>query len=224
KFPVTTVVSPMDKKFLNKLNKKADVRVIPNGVDINYFSARDVIEEDYPSILFFGTMDFSPNVDAALYIYHEILPLIRVKIPNVKFYIAGADPSPEIKKLAKDNNIIVTGFIEDIRFELQRANVVLVPMRKGSGIKNKILEAMAMETPIVTNSIGAEALSEEAKNCLLIGDTADAIADHVVNLLINPERGLNLAKRGRTVVMRQYTWDGVAKQYEELYLELLNKR
>ena len=222
-FDVTTVVSPVDLEYLKKSNKNADIRVIPNGVDLDYFSSINNVKEDYPSILFSGTMTFSPNRDAVFYIYKKIVPLIKSQIPELKFYIVGANPTSEIKNLADEDNIIVTGFVEDIRQYIIRASVVLAPMRKGSGIKNKILEAMAMEKPVVTNPMGAEAFNKEVKNCLLIGETADEIASHVINLLRDREKRIELGKKGREIVMKEYTWDKVAEEYMKLYEELVIK-
>lgn len=223
-FEVTTVVSPIDQKYLKKLNTDANIMVIPNGVDIDYYSPVKGVEEDYPSILFSGTMKFSPNIDAVIYIHKKILPLIKSQIPELKFYIAGANPTSKIKNLADEHHIIVTGFVEDICHYILKASVVLAPMRKGSGIKNKILEAMAMEKPIVTNPMGAEALCEEAKNCLLIGENADEIANHVINLLRDREKRLELGKKGREIVLKEYTWDKVAEEYEKVYIELLKNK
>lgn len=223
-FDVTTVVSPVDRKYLKKSNKNADIRVIPNGVDIDYFSPIKSVKEDYPSILFSGAMNYSPNIDAVLYIHKKILPLIRSQIPELRFYIVGTNPHPRIKNLANEPHVIVTGFVEDIRRYIQRANVVLAPMRKGGGIKNKILEAMAMEKPVVTNPMGAEALSEKAKNCLLIGETAEEIANHIIDLLRDEENRIELGKKGREIVMKEYTWDKVAERYEKLYTELLKNK
>ena len=224
KFDVTTVVSPIDQKYLKKLDKDANIMVIPNGVAVDYFSPIKSVKEDYPSILFSGTLNFSPNIDAIFYIHNKILPLIRAQIPELKFYVVGANPSPKIKNMANEDNIIVTGFVEDIRHYILKASVVLAPMRKGSGIKNKILEAMAMEKPVVTNPTGVEALSKEAKSCLLIGETADKIANHVINLLRDGEKRIELGKKGREIVMREYTWDRVAEKYEKLYMGLLKKK
>lgn len=223
-FGVTTVVSPIDQEYLKKLDKNGDIRVIPNGVDINHFSPIKDVKEDYPIILFSGTMNFSPNMGAVFYIYKKILPLLRLQMPDLKFYVVGRDPPRDIKNLADNDHIIVTGYVDDIREYISKASVVLVPMKSGSGIKNKILEAMAMEKPVVTNPMGAEALSEEAKNCLLIGETTDEIANHVINLLRDRTKRVELGKKGRETVMKEYSWDRVAEKYEKVYMELLKSK
>lgn len=221
-FDKTTVVSSVDQAYLQKLDTKVPVTVIPNGVDTNYFSKINTINEDYPSILFSGNMSFPPNIDAVLYIYSKILPLIKLQIPNVKFYIVGTDPSPVVKNLHDGKNIIVTGFVDDIRQYICRGSVILVPMRKGGGLKNKILEAMAMEKPVVTNSMGAESFNDDIKNCLFIGNTEQELSNQVINLLQDTEARSQSGTIGRKIILDEYSWDFVAKKYEQLYLELLN--
>jgi glycosyltransferase involved in cell wall biosynthesis len=221
KFKVTTVVSPIDQKYLKKLNNDANIMVFPIGVDVDYYSPIKSVKADYPSILFSGTMGFPPNITAVFYIYKKILPLLRSQISNLKFYIVGRDPPRNIKNLVDNDHIIVTGFVDDIRHYILKASVVLAPMKSGSGIKIKILEAMAMGKPVVTNPMGAEALSEEAKNCLLIGETADEIANHVITLLRNKEKRVDVGKKGREIVMKEYTWDRIAEKYEKVYREAI---
>ncbi|MFC1963387.1 glycosyltransferase family 4 protein [Chloroflexota bacterium] len=220
-FPVTTVVSPVDKEYLNRLVKMADVKVIPNGVDINYFTIRTGIEEDYPSILYSGNMNFPPNVSAVLYLNREILPLIRVAIPEVKFYIVGANPHPDIKILGQDEHIIVTGFVADIREYILKGSVVLTPMISGSGQKNKILEAMALGKPVITNPMGIEWMDHKGRNCVAIGDTNREIADKVLELLSDKNARFSLGESGRLFVKRHYTWEITAREYENLYQELI---
>lgn len=221
---IATVVSPADKEMLKSLYRKASIEVIPNGVDINYFSPKDRVDEEYPCVLFHGTMAFLPNIQAVKYIYNEIFPIIKSKVPETKFLIVGSNPVDEIKSLGNRKGVIVTGYVDDIREYISKASVVLVPMKSGCGIKNKILEAMAMEKPVVTNPMGAEALSEEAKKCLLIEETADEIANHVINLLRDGEKRIELGKKGREIVMEEYTWDKVAEKYEKLYMELIKSK
>ena len=169
-------------------------------------------------------MKFPPNINAVFYIYKKILPLIRSQISDLKFYIVGRDPPRNIKNLADNDHIIVTGFVDDIRHYILKASVVLAPMKSGSGIKIKILEAMAMGKPVVTNPMGAEAFNKEVKNCLLIGETADEIANHVITLLRNKEKRVDVGKKGREIVMKEYTWDRLAEKYEKVYIELLKSK
>ncbi len=221
-FHAATFVSEIDAHYARKLNKASYIKVITNGVNTNYFSPLPGIVPDDPSIIFFGNMDFPPNVDAATYIYNEIYPLVQASFPEVKFYIVGNNPLPQIMQY-KSKKVIVTGFVEDIRSFVMRASVVVVPMRMGSGIKNKILEAMAMGKPVVANNNGVEALDEETKNCILLGDTPQQIAKIIIKLLDNEELRKDLGERARMCVLKNFQWIYAAWEYLELYRELINK-
>jgi len=218
---VVTVVSPADKEMLESLYSKANVEIIPNGVDFNYFSPKKDYKEEYPSILFHGVMSFPPNIHAVKYIYKEIFPIIKSELPETKFFIVGKNPVDEIKRMSNGKDVIVTGYVDDVREYICKASITLYPMKTGSGIKNKILEAMAMEKPVVTTQMGGEALTDEVKKCLLIGETAEEIANHVISLLRDREKRIELGKKGREIVMKEYSWDKVAEKYEKLYTELL---
>ncbi len=217
RFDATTVVSPVDKWFLRRLNMEADIRTIRNGVDVDSFSLGNNVNEDYPSILFSGDMSYSVNIDAALYIHRKILPLIRSEVAEIKFYIVGKNPHYKIKKLAKDCRVVVTGFVENMGRYISRSSVVLAPMRKGSGIKNKILEAMALGKPVVTNPIGAESLDQDALECLVIGKNAEEIAQKTIELLRNRHLRSHLGRRASEIIRQKYTWEACATEYEKLY-------
>jgi glycosyltransferase involved in cell wall biosynthesis len=223
KFDITTVVSPVDKECLRKLNKAASVRVIRNGVDIHYFSSK-CVEEDYPSILFSGNMSYPPNVDAALYIAREILPLIRSEIPETKFYIVGAHPPDVIKKLSKNEGVVVTGFVDDVSEYISKASVVLALVRRGCGIKNKILEAMALGKPVVTNPMGAESLCQNAKCCLAIGKNSHEIAKKTVELLKNKALREDLGRKTAEVMKKRYAWEFCSKEYEKIFQQISRKQ
>jgi len=222
-FDITTVVSKVDAAYLNKTNKDADIRVIPNGIDTNYFSPLEVSVNDEPSIVFSGTMSFSPNINSVIYIYNNILPIIKSEIPNIKFYIVGSNPPPVISKLTYDESIIVTGYVDDIRIYLHNASVILAPMQSGSGIKNKILEGMSMGKPVVTNYMGAEAFDEEVIGSLFIGNTPKELANHVIQLIQNEEKRQYAGHLGRKLLIEKYSWHTTAKQYEDVYYQLLDR-
>lgn len=213
------VVSSQDAMFLKNLHEKASIEVIPNGVDTDYFHPISDVhrDEQRKKILFFGNMAYEPNQDAAFYIAKEILPLVRREVQDAILYIVGANPPDVVRKLDDGRTIVVTGFVEDIRKYIAQADVVLVPMRKGSGIKNKILEAMAMGKVVVTTSCGAEGLSSEARRCLVVADDPVKMAVEVVELLQNCARREELGERARHIVCSQYSWALCAHRYWQTY-------
>ncbi len=220
-YKVVTVVSEKDRLELKSIYKYASIQVIPNGVDTDFF--HPFSQKEYnPSIFFHGTMHFEPNVNAVMYIYNQVLPFIRKEIPNLKFFIIGSDPTPDIMKFNDGKNVIVTGEVDDIRNYISKCNIALMPMKSGSGIKNKILEAMAMEKPVVTNTMGAEAFDEETQNTLLIGENEEEIAQYVIKLLKNPQIRQNIGKKSR-IMAKKYSWDETTQEYEKLYKKLIDE-
>lgn len=216
---VCTSVSPIDAAAMKALALAANIHVIPNGVDTAFFAPLPV-EEESPSVVFSGVMNFLPNMDAVLHFFREILPLVRQKIPALRFYIVGRSPTQEIKNLGQYNNIIVTGFVKDIRKWICKANVVVCPMRIGSGIKNKILEAMALGKPVVTTSIGSEALDVRPDIDIFIADTPKDFAHKIVKLIQDIGLRKYIGNNARRRVTNLYSWDVTAKKYQQLFERL----
>jgi len=220
KFDKIVVVSPRDKQWLNKLLPDINISVIPNGVDCDYFKPMD-IEKDHPSLIFRGIMDFLPNVDAVVYFYNVIFPLIKKRIPEIKFYIVGKNPTKEILKFSKDNSVIVTGYVEDIRPYLAKSTVNVCPMRIGSGIKNKILESMAMGVPSVATSIACAGIDVKDGENIFIADTPIDFVNRVCMLINNKDLWKIISKNSREFVIKNYTWKRAAENFEKIYREAI---
>jgi glycosyltransferase involved in cell wall biosynthesis len=141
-------------------------------------------------------------------------------MPNVHLIIAGRDPAPSIAALANDPLVTVTGFVDDMRPWLARAGVMICPMVMGSGIKNKVLEALAMARPVVATTMGVEALDVTSGHELAIADTPEAFAAATVALLRDPASRRRMGVAGRELVLRQYTWDACAASYDAIYSQL----
>lgn len=218
KYDKTVFVSASDAEVHGKIKKRTVL--VPNGVDLDYFSAL-TITEDYPSVVFTGHMSFNPNVEAVLYFVKEILPLVREKFTALKFYIVGAEPNNEIMSLNGKDGIIVTGFVDDVRSYLAKASVFVSPMVNGSGIKNKILQAMAMRKPIISTTLGVEAIKYKADRDVIIADTPQEFAARLIQLLENKEKRDAIAGNGRQLVEKEYSWDMAVDRYEALYKELM---
>lgn len=216
-----TVVSGVDKKWLIEKSKISPqkVEVIPNGVDTDYFKSDDK-EKEVHSIIFRGVMSFQPNIDACLYFIKNIFPLIKKEVPEVKFYIVGPNPPNEIKKFSS-SNIVVTGYVDDIREFMSRCSVNVAPMVSGSGIKNKILEAMAMEKPTVATSIACEGTPDviDSEN-ILIADTPGEFAKKVVLLLQNEVYASEIGRKAREFVVENYSWEIAAKKFTNLFEDI----
>ena len=212
------VVSPEDQEAIKKLIPNLDVRVIPNGIDYERFQPSGV-QEETNSLIFTGVMSYFPNVDAAVSFSASVLPIIRERIPDVKFYIVGKDPAPEIIRLKKNCNIVVTGFVDDMRAEISRAAVYVSPLRFAHGFKNKILEAMAMEKPIVATSHSINGIAAAPNRDLLIEDEPELFAQAVVRLLSDRRLRSEFGRNARRLVVEKYHWSNIVAQYEKVYLE-----
>lgn len=220
-YPLSTVVSPLDKQALEQLSPKSHTEVIPNGVDLDMFAPVPNIKEEPKTLILFGNMDFLPNYDAAIHFAKDILPLVQEKHPETKFLIVGTNPLPEVLSLSKLKGVEVTGRVPDLKEYIQRATMLVAPMRYGAGIKNKVLEAMAVEKPVVTNSMGVEAMHPQVRKLLCVADNNISFARHVCNLLDSPEDRKKLGKMGREAMGELHSWDSVANSYEKLFKELV---
>jgi glycosyltransferase involved in cell wall biosynthesis len=200
-------VARQDALRAKELSPSANITWAPNGVDTDYFSPLG--HEPIPlSVSFTGSMGYGPNVEAVLWFSSHVWPLLAGRHPGAKFYVVGANPAKEVKALAmRDERIVVTGFVEDLRPYLDRSAVVVVPMQSGTGIKNKVLEAMAMARPVVGTRIALEGIehAQTTAHCL-IAETSEEFADKVMMLWAEPEKARLMAKQARDMTLRYYSW------------------
>jgi glycosyltransferase involved in cell wall biosynthesis len=198
----------------------AGARVIPNGIDLEYWTRRSHNPE--PNCLIFtGVMDYAPNNDAALYLIDQILPLVRPSVPNLKLIIAGRNPTPALRQRAQSQpDVVVTGFVEDMRDYLEQATLFVAPMRFGAGMQNKIQEALAMQVPVITTPLVAEGVRTTAEQPpLAVAEGAPAFAQAIVQLLSQATERTRLAQAGRDFAQQQFVWRRSAAHLEELCLE-----
>lgn len=224
KYHAVLTVSENDKQTLSQLLKGGEdkIFVIPNGVDVNYYQ-RLPIKKDNNKLVFIGWMPFYGNADAMKYFYKEILPLIRREIPEVQLTIIGEDPFGYLTELKKDNKIVLTGYVDDTRPILSESSVFIAPIRIGGGTKLKLLEAMAMELPVVSTSVGCEGLNVTHEENILIADDPKEFASHVTKLLKESELREKIGKQAREFVKKKYNWEVIVAQLEELYYYLMQK-
>lgn len=217
-------VSEQDRQTMLALEPQARIGVVPNGVDTSVFSRGALAQErvgalsfDGATLVFSGTLDFRPNIDAVVWFAQEVLPLIRARRPHVRLVVIGKRPAPLVRAQASDN-LIVVGEVADARPYLAAADVYVVPMRIGGGVRLKLLEALALEAPVVSTSMGAEGVAGLRNNehCLL-ADDPHRFADAVLALLDDPVRGRRLGAAGRRLVQGSYDWNTIVPQMEQVY-------
>jgi len=225
----TIAVSEEDREALLGLDSGLDVAVVPNGVDTEYFRGPLLCADSQaekpcapPNLVFTGTMDFRPNIDAMTWFCKSIFPQIIQRVPDVHLYIVGKNPTSRVRELAGPS-VTVTGEVEDVRPYLAKAAVYVVPMRYGGGVRLKVLEAMAYGVPIVSTRFGAEGVMvRDGENILLAQATRDGeeFARKVLELLDRPALGRNLVTQARLLAEQRYDWKSIVPRLEELYLRL----
>ncbi|MBI5668369.1 MAG: glycosyltransferase [Chloroflexi bacterium] len=208
------VVSERDRDELLDLNPALPVEVIPNGVDTVYFR-RARAGRRARALLFVGNYEYAPNVDAALRLAREILPQVQKRIPDVKLWLVGNAPPPELLALAGES-VKVTGRVPDVRPYLARATAFVCPLRLGAGIKNKLLEALAVGCPVVATPLSVDGIAVRDGDSALVAD-GDALVDAIVRLVDDAELVRRLADNGRALIESQYSWNHVAEMYEDVY-------
>jgi glycosyltransferase involved in cell wall biosynthesis len=211
---VVTVSKP-DQQAIKRIAPGALVYVVPICADLDYFRPDDTAEEP-ATLVFTGTMNYWPNVEALPYFCSEILPRVRQLVPEVKLLIVGADPAAEIRALANDH-VMITGTVPDVRPYMSRASIAVVPLKNGGGARNKIVEAWAMQRGVVSTSVGAEGLDGEDRKHWWIADDATAFANAIIDLIRQPELRRRLGENGRQLVEKQYSFAAAAQKLNDIY-------
>ncbi len=194
----------------------AGIRVLPNGVDLDYF--RPLAQERQPlNLVFSGKMSYHANIATALYLHQQIMPLIWRQRPEATLTIVGSKPPKVISDMAGDPRITVTGYVDDMRGYVGRAQVMLSPMVYSVGIQNKVLEAMALGTPVVVAARAAESLGGRPGHDLLTAETAQEFAQATLQLLEDASLRASLGQNGRTYVERHHDWNIVTDQLIDVY-------
>ena len=201
------VTSEREALLLKPLLPHSALAVVPNGVDTDVFRNPGSQSPFAHRIIFTGTMNYYPNIDAVRYFAHECWPLIRQGVSDADWQIVGKDPPPEVQELAMLPGVTVTGAVPDVKPYLAAASVAIAPLLIGSGTRLKILEAMAMGKAVVSTSQGCEGLAVESGKHLLVADEPAAFAQSVIALLHNEQQCETLGNNGRMLVENEYSWN-----------------
>lgn len=202
-FDAHSIISTQDRSFINH-TKRNEIEIIPNGIDTEFFQQKTT--EKKFDLLFSGNMNYPPNVEAATFIAKHIIPLLRTEFPNIKLLIAGANPHPQVKALASAQ-VFVSGWVDDIRDCYNESRIFIAPMQIGTGLQNKLLEAMAMKLPCITSELANNSLNASVNNEVLIGVSPEEYANHVKMLLKDEFKSSILANKGHAFVINNYGWE-----------------
>ena len=219
-FNKLTIIVQTDKKEI-KHPSQNEITVISNGVDDSYFNYKSNKNKEF-DIIFSGGMSYAPNSVAAIFLATEIMPLVWEKLPNTKLVIAGANPTTSVQSLSSEN-IKVTGWVEDMKEYYAKSKIFVAPMQIGTGLQNKLLEAMAMNLPCISSPLANEALGATHNENILISSSPKEYADSIINLLQNPSLADQIAQKGNNFVRENYRWETYGSQLESILKQVAGK-
>lgn len=215
RFDRILMCSEEDERALRQLNPNLKISIIRNGVDLDYFRPQAVNREP-GRIVFSGRLGYYVNADAVHYFLTRVFPLILKKKPDATLDIVGSNPPRQLLDQAS-GHVRVTGFVPDIRPYLARASAAVCPVRLAVGTQNKIIEAMAMGTPVVSTTQGCTGLAVEDTRELLVAADPFEFAEKVVEVLNDGQMAQQLSKYGRSYVGTHHNWDSIVRDLEDVY-------
>ena len=221
-----SVASARERDRLSERAPGAQISVVENGVDVAFHSDEEIGREDGPrqDLLFVGSMDYHANIDAAVRFATDIWPLVRERLPELRFVIVGRSPAPAVQALAKQPGVAVTGTVDDVRPYYRRAIAEVVPLRVGSGTRLKILEAMAAGVPVISTRLGAEGLEVADGRDILLAETPTEMLAAIQTLAGSGERRQSMAAAGRELVRARYDWGILGAKLFEIHCAARERR
>lgn len=220
KFKCSAAVSELDKQQLQSISPQARFRIVPNGVDVDYFQPRK-LQVEKNTLIFAGSTDYLPNIDGIKFFHQEIWPLIKREVNDTRLIILGKNRTSKNLGIQITEDISLLGFVEDVRPHIGKAAVYIVPLRIGGGTRLKILDAMAMGKAIVSTTIGAEGIDVTHGKNILIADTPEDFSKQVIKVLNDTKLRESLGMEGRKLVEKKYSWDVIGKEMDEVYTAAL---
>jgi glycosyltransferase involved in cell wall biosynthesis len=215
-----TTCSGADKETLLQDSRDARVEVVPNGVDTEFFSNTGDTERPN-TLIYVGGMTWHPNHDAMRFFIEEILPLLKKEVPDIEMTHIGRQTGDEFfRKAEREKALRILGFVDDIRPELSRAAVYVVPLRIGGGTRLKVLDALSMGCAIVSTSIGCEGIDVTDGKDIIIADDAESFARKTVEVLSDTELRQRLRENARKLAEEKYSWKTIAPKLERVYQQL----
>jgi polysaccharide biosynthesis protein PslH len=202
-----TIISEQDRDCIYHKNRKA-IEIITNGIDQILLTDQKIIEKKY-DLLFHGNLSYSPNINCVKYIIEEILPLLLKQNPNIQIAISGSDPTKKVKELCDKfpKNVILLGFVNDIISTYKSTHVFFAPLQIGTGLQNKLLEAMALKIPCITSELCNNALKAQPGKDILTGKNSQDYIEQINLLLHNQSLKEQLSENGHLFVKNNFSWE-----------------
>jgi glycosyltransferase involved in cell wall biosynthesis len=210
------------RRLLARASSRIPIELVPNGTDLEF--NHPGLAEPEPGILIFqGSLQVRDNLDATRRFMREIMPRVAEIAPAVRLRVTGALDGVDLGELATDRRLELTGYLDDVRTAVAAAYACVVPLRSGSGTRLKVLEAMALGTPVVTTSKGIEGIAAVHGKHALIADDPSAFAQHVIRLLDDPDLRAQLAVNGRHLVEEHYGWDRIGARLDRFCRRIVQR-
>ena len=213
--------SPTDANAMRASNHRYRVRIVPNGVDTDQYSFRAFPKAPIPLLVFLGNFNYFPNVDAMEFFVRDVFPDVLSSVPDIKLNIVGYQADVKLAHLKNSPAVEIQGYKPDIRGDLAQAWISICPLRSGSGSRIKILESMAIGTPVVSTPIGCTGLPVRDGENIVVAPATD-LAETIVELVNSPQARNRIAINARRLVETQMTWTQAAARLEAIYSETLN--
>jgi polysaccharide biosynthesis protein PslH len=207
-------VSDHDRRQMLAMEPSCNISVVPTGVDTEKYTVAAPASADPPKLMFLGSMDWEPNIDAVAYFCREIFPAVRAAFPTAIFQIVGRNPHATVRQLVSDS-VEVTGTVPSVQEYLRDATVVVVPLRVGGGTRLKIFEAMASGKAVVSTSVGAEGLAVQSGRDLILADDARSFAEAIV-LLLRDGKLRRQYEEAAARLAAQFDWSNIAHQFADV--------
>lgn len=208
-----TIISEQDKNLIQHPERQ-QIKVVPNGVDMEFFKA--VPQKKEFELLFNGNMNYPPNIESVEYLVNKILPLVWKQEPGVRLLISGASPHKRVIALHSER-VHVSGWVDDIRENFTKSKLLVAPMQISIGLQNKLLEAMAMQMPCITSTLANNALGAQPGDQILVADTPEQYANHIVELLKDETKAKRIAMNGYRFVMTNFNWQTTTAVLDSLF-------
>ena len=216
-FDASLFVSEPEAEIVRRRARGGDLRVLPNGVDLEAFRPPpDSASARAPTIVFTGAMGYYPNADAVETFAREAFPTVRSQVPDARFVVVGRDPTPAVRRLSRLPGVEVTDTVPDVRPYLAGAALAVAPFRVARGVPNKVLEAMASALPVVGTRIAFQALRATERDGIRIADTPEALAAETVALLRDPALRREEGARARAYVEREHQWERIGAELDSI--------
>jgi glycosyltransferase involved in cell wall biosynthesis len=223
RFDYVALISQADIDDYKSCSEFLNFVKIPYGVDMEYYRPNPSIQRTPGMIIITGNMGYAPNIDGVRYFCKEVLPIVSSQVPDVHLWLVGIRPANEIKRLARIGNITVTGFVKDIRPYLHSAMVAICPVRLNVGTQTKVLEALAMGTPLVSTSAGNKGVGGVSGKHLYIADSAIDMANYVVSLL-KAGGQTSMSNSARELMEVEFQWSKSAQTLKAVLASIASKK